>query len=887
METKKIQLLFYLTLLPLFVFAQEASIKGIITDEQYGDPLVGATIQIKGTTNGTITDFDGNYLLKGLEAGDYIIKASFVGYSNEEKSISLSEGEELVLDFKLSSDLIGLDQVIVTGTVNPKSAIESSISVNSLKPKAIKEFGAVTTAEIFKAIPGIHTEASGGEGNANLSVRGIPSSSGGSKFMQLHEDGLPVLQFGDISFGNADIYLRADYTIARIEAIKGGSASTFASNSPAGIINFISKTGAREGGSIGTSVGLDYKTFRTDFEYGSPIGEDVSFHIGGFFRQGEGPRKAGYTGNYGGQIKANLTKKFEKGYARVYFKYLNDKAISYMPMPVMATGTGLDPKFESIPGYDALYGTLHSPYLQHLSTIDGSGNKRTSNIGDGMHPKSYAVGAEFSFDLGAGWNVKNKARMAFNKGTFNSPFPAQIGTADDIATSIAGAGYTASYANGANAGTVLTTAQLQNLNGNGLLLKIHTFDVEMNSLNNFANDLYITKTFNDNIHLTVGYYKAYQRIDMTWLWQSYLIDVKGEGSRPVNLLDATGTPMTENGLYAHGVPVWGNCCTRGYDMRYTIDAPYANLGIDISDQLNVEASLRYDFGDASGYYLDNVQTPVDVNSDGALSVVDNTTTVLDNENPNPINYDYNYLSYSVGANYKINNDMAVFGRFSSGARANADRLLYASKFDADGKPYSGLESDEIIQGEVGFKFKAKNYALNVTGFYSTLTEQGNELARIFNIDYQSYGFELDGALTFGGFEVLVGGTYTKAEITKSDTPEEVGNIPRRVPDLMYHVSPSYRIAGASVGFSVIGNTKVYSQLDNKLVLPGFAYVNAFAGYDITKGLSVRLNVNNLLNTFGITEMEQGGSGFTDGATNYLFGRPITGRATNFSVIYNF
>ncbi|MDF1548685.1 MAG: TonB-dependent receptor [Bacteroidales bacterium] len=885
METKKLQLFILLLLFPAFLFAQgTSSIKGKVIDEQTDESLVGATVMIKGTTNGTITDFDGEYLLNNLESGDYTLLVSFVGYNSKEAQVTLSEGEEVVLDFKIATDLIGLDQVIVTGVVNQKSAIESSVSISSLKPKAIEEFGAVTTAEIFKAIPGIHSEATGGEGNANISVRGIPITSGGSKFLQLHEDGLPVMQFGDISFGNADIYLRADYTVARIEAIKGGSASTFASNSPAGIINFISKTGTIEGGSIGTSLGVDYKSFRTDFDYGSPIGNDVSFHVGGFFRQGEGPRKAGYTGNYGGQIKANLTKNFKSGYARVYFKYLNDKAISYMPMPIKGTGTASDPTFESIPGYDALKATLQSPYFQHLTGVDGNGNLRTSNIADGMHPISYAVGAEFSFDLGEGWNVKNRARMAYNKGTFNSPFPVGIGTASDIASGIAGAGFTASYANGANAGTPLSTGELQNLNGNGLLMTIHSFDVEMNSLNNFANDFYITKTFNDKIHLTAGYYKAYQQIDMTWLWQAYVTDVS-DNPRLINLTDAGGIARTESGLYAHGVPAWGNCCTRGYDMRYNVDAPYANVGIDVSDKINVEASLRYDFGDVSGYYLNNMQAPVDVNRDGIMSSIDSTTTVLNNANPNPVDYDYSYLSYSVGVNYKIDDNMAVFGRWSVGARANADRLLYSPYITAEGKTLEGLDADEISQAELGFKFKSKNYALNLTSFYALLSEQNSEFDKIFYIDYQSYGLELDGAISFGGFEVAAGATYTKAEIAKSNNPEQEGNSPRRVPDLMYNISPSYRIGGASIGFSVIGTTKVYSQFDNVVVLPGFAYVNAFAGYNITKGLAIRLNVNNLFNTFGITEME--GDAFVDGATNYMRGRPLTGRATNFSIIYNF
>lgn len=885
MKKKLHYLLVAVLLVPFMAFAQEkGSVSGIVTDSKSGESLIGATIMIKGTQQGTITDVNGLYRLGNLGQGSYTFFISYMGYNNREQLVELQAGQKVELNIALTTDFIGLDQVVVTGVVNPKSALNSSINVSTMKPKAIQEFGAVTTAELFKAIPGIHSEATGGEGNANISVRGIPITSGGSKFLQLHEDGLPVMQFGDISFGNADIFLRADQTLARIEAIKGGSASTFASNSPAGIINFISKTGAQEGGSISTTLGIDYKSLRTDFEYGAPIANDVSFHIGGFFRQGNGPRDAGYAGNYGGQIKANLTKNFKTGYARVYFKYLDDRAISYMPMPVKGTGTMDNPTFESIEGYDALHSTLQSPYFQKIAGVDGNGNLRTSNIADGMHPVSYAVGTEFSFDLGEGWNIKNKARMAFNKGSFNSPFPVSIGTADAIATSIAGAGYSASYANGANAGTPLTTGQLAGLNGNGLLMTVHSFDVEMNSLDNFANDFYLTKTFNEKIHLTAGYYKAYQRIDMTWLWQAFVTDV-ADNPRLIDLVDANGTPLTENGLYAHGVPAWGNCCTRGYDMRYNIDAPYANVGVDITDDLNIDASVRYDNGEAFGYYLTNRQTPTDVNNDGVMSAIDSTTTVLDNANPHPVSYDYNYLSYSVGANYKLDENKAVFARYSKGGRANADRLLYSPYITAEGKTIEGLDADEISQAELGFKMKKEKYAINVTAFYAMLSEQNSEFEKVFNIEYESYGAEIEGALQLGNFEATAGATFTKAKIAKSNTADQVGNTPRRVPDLMFNFSPSYRIGGAALGISFVGTTKVFAQFDNKVVLPGFTYVNAFASYKLTKGLTIRANVNNLFDTFGLTEME--GDGFTDGAVNYMRGRPITGRAVDMTVSYQF
>lgn len=883
---KSILILALISLFSFASFAQKATLKGTILDNINDEPLVGATVLIKGTTIGTITNYDGMYELPGIDAGTHTIVFSFIGYSAVEKEIAFTADEVVTQDIKLGADLIGLDEVVVTGVVNQKSALESSVAMTTIKPKFMKEFGAVTTAEMFKAIPGIRSESSGGEGNANIAVRGVPVASGGSKFLQLHEDGLPILQFGDISFGNADIFLRADQTVKRVEAIKGGSASTFASNSPAGIINFISKTGDIAGGSIGTTFGVDYNTFRTDFEYGSPIGEDLKFHIGGFLRQGTGPRDPGYTANYGGQIKANITKQFEKGYARVYFKYLNDKAISYMPMPVQVTGTADNPDYSSIPGFDLKHGTLQSAGFQLVHGVDGQGNPRSSNISEGMHPISTAVGGEFSFEIGDGWNMKEKFRMALTKGTFNSPFPAQVGAADDIAQSIAGGDYTLSYANGANAGVQLTAGEIQNLNGNGLLMRIHLFDTEMNNLNNFTNDVYLTKSF-DKLKVTLGYYKAYQKIAMTWLWQSFLTDVSSDGGpRLMDIVSNNGSFASENGLISHGTPFWGNV-TRGYDVGYDIDAPYANMEYEVSKKLNVDASLRYDFGSASGYYLDKYTSAIDVNQNGEISSVEEEVPVLDNGNPKVVDYDFDYLSYSVGANYKIDKDKAVYARYSKGGRANADRLLYTPFLTEEGGTIEGLSADKISQAELGYKYKSPKVGLIATGFYTKINEQNEEFGRAINKEFRTMGVEFELVAQLGKLNVTSGATYTNAEILKSINEGEEGNVPRRVPDLLYNINPSYPLLKGKLvlGCSLVGTTKVYAQDDNTITLPAYAYLNTFLSYQIVKGLTLRANVNNITNSLGFTEME--GDAFNVNSTNYMRARPITGRATTVSLSYSF
>lgn len=878
-------LIFTIMMATAFVsHAQNTMISGIVTEQESGETIIGATVYIEGTTVGSPTNIDGKFSFSTSLTGAHVLVISYVGYSTFKETIQLGEGD-IDKTITLTPDLLNLDAVVITGNANPKTAIESSISVSSLSAKQVQQTAPRSTAEIFRNIPGIKSESTGGEGNANITVRGIPIATGGAKFLQLHEDGLPVMQFGDISFGNADIFLRADYSIDRIEALRGGSASVLASNSPAGVINFVSKTGKVEGGSIGTTFGLDYNTFRTDFEYGAPITEDISFHVGGFWRQGEGPRDAGYTANSGGQIKANVTKNFKNGYARLYFKHLNDKAIGYLPMPVQVTGTNSSPELGNVSGFDALNGTVHSPYLMTNLSVDDAGNMRRSSVQDGMNPVSTAIGGEFFFELGNDWAITNRFRQQFNTGRFVSPFPAEVGDAQSIAESIGGAGATLSYANGPNVGNSIGNPSA--LNGNGLAMRIHLFDTEFNNFNNFSNDFQLSKEL-DNIQMTFGFYKGIQSIGMSWLWNSYLMEVKSENAALLDVTDAAGTTtFTDNGLTAYGVPFWGNCCTRNYDALYDINAPYFNLNFNTGD-LSIDAGLRYDIGRATGTYAGSVQSMLDMNRDGIISAPEQSVSIIDNANPSAINYEWNYLSYSLGLNYKIADGRAAFARFSRGGRANADRLLFGPGIGADGDAVGGLNSDMVTQFEGGFKYKTSKIGLFATAFYSNLEEQNFEATtqRFVDREYRAFGLELEAAATVGDFDIRGGITWTDASITRDELNDTLeGNTPRRQADFIYNITSSYKYSKGVMGLNVIGTTKSFAQDNNELVMPGFAQFNAFVYYNITEGLSLGLNSNNLFNAFGLTEAEQGA--ITDNVTNVITARSINGRTTSVTLKYTF
>jgi outer membrane receptor protein involved in Fe transport len=793
----------------------------------------------------------------------------------------------------------GKDEIIVTGVAKGQNKLDSSISVSALNQEAIANAAPRSVAELFRNLPGIRSESSGGEGNANISVRGLPVASGGSKFLQLQEDGLPVLEFGDIAFGNADIFLRSDFNVQRVESVRGGSSSTFASNAPGGIINLISKTGEQEGGAIQGTIGLDYGEYRLDADYGGRISDTLRFHIGGFYRQGEGPRRAGYDGNKGYQIKANITKELTNGFVRLNFKRLDDRAIAYLPSPVRVTGSDSNPNFSNLPGLDANNDTIQSIFFTRTLSLDRNNNPKTTDVRDGQRPIVNQVGLDAQIEIADGLTLTEKFKFSDTSGRFVSPFPSGIDTAQNIANGIGGAGSTLTYANGPRAGQAYA--------GTNLLIPVVLFNTEINSLNNATNDIRLTKTFDTgggSVSATAGFYKARQTIDTTWTWNSYLLEPIGNNAALINVANAAGVSQTDNGLVAYGASFFGNCCRRAYNVDYDINAPFAALSYG-GEKLTVDASVRYDTLKARGFVTaDGPVVSRDVDGNGVISIPETRTTILNLTSPQPVNYNTNYWSYSLGANYKIADELAVFARYSRGGRANADRILLNANIisvTSGALRNKDFAVDSVKQAELGVKYRSGGAQLYATLFRATTEEENFEATtqRVFSRAYKATGLEVEGSYRTGPFSLTASGTYTDAKITRDATvSDNVGSVPRRQAKFVYQVTPQFETDQFTLGLNLIGTTKSKANEEpdndpiairqdgirtNNLILPGFNQVNAFVVFRPLDNLQLSINANNLLNTEGFTESLEGAIP----ANGLIRARSINGRTVSASVKVNF
>ena len=778
---------------------------------------------------------------------------------------------------------VGLEEIVVTARATPQSKIRTSVSVTTLSAATIQQSAPSSAADVLRDVPGIRAEASGGEGNANIAVRGLPVATGGSKYAQFQEDGLPILQFGDIDFATADQFLRVDATLDHLEVVRGGSASTFTSDAPGAVFNFISKTGEVPGGVISTEQGLSYDQHRFDFDYGAPLGNGWSFNVGGFYREGEGPRSTNLETQNGGQIKANVTKKFDDGFFKLYFKYLNDTSPAFLPVPISITGNPRNPSINPLPGFSPQFGTFISKYFTKDSFYDHNGAFNQIDINQGYNSLDTAVGGELSYDVYDGLILDDKFRAAKIDGNFVGIYPATVEGADLLASSIGGAGATLRFASGPLAGTSIANAGA--LAGNGLLSQNTLFNTTLNNLDNLTNDFKLSKHLDyGNVgafDLAVGYFHSTQNIVEDWHWNSYLQTVQGRDSTLIDVVNAAGQLVTARGVVGYNAG-FGNVA-RYYDLRYNTDAPYASA-VWQRGPINFDASVRYDFSTAAGTYTGALPASF---STGDPLIPTLGGYLVNPSTAQPVNYTKGYASYSFGLNYLIDPDLAVFVRGSQGGRANAERILFGGGVAPNGGVAQSVAIDLVQQIEGGVKYRNRLGSIFATAFYAHTQETNaditNRLQPFVAATYAAEGLEIQSNLHYGDFSIALGGTYTHSRIAADQiAPADTGHVPQRQADFVWQITPGYYADRYNFGVNIIGTTSSYADDANDLVMPGYTEVNLFANYLITPALNLSFHVNNVGNVIGITEIDN-----LPNAQGVATARSIDGRTARMGLSYKF
>ncbi|TDO23354.1 outer membrane receptor protein involved in Fe transport [Pedobacter duraquae] len=252
-------------------------ISGTITDKRTGQTMPGVSIKVKGTSAATQTDSKGNYRLSvPTDKEDVLVEVKSIGYKAREYTV-LRNSTTTIFNLQLEEDLLGLDEVVVTGQGIDISKRRLSSNVVSISEKDLKDIPAQRIDQLLQSkLPNAQIKLTGGQAGATSIIRsrGVNSAFISSTPI-IYVDGVRMdnlntrAALGGGSATGAAISSIADIpmdNIEKIEFVNGGAATTlYGSDAANGVIQIITKKGGGDKTDITVETQLGLETPTTDF----------------------------------------------------------------------------------------------------------------------------------------------------------------------------------------------------------------------------------------------------------------------------------------------------------------------------------------------------------------------------------------------------------------------------------------------------------------------------------------------------------------------------------------------------------------------------------------------------------------------------------------------
>ncbi len=920
---KKFLLLFSMILLiSLEVFAQ-GTVKGKVTDQD-GKAVPFVNIVIVNTNLGAATDIEGNYLIKNVPVGSQNIRVSAVGYRAVTTNIKITEKETAIKNFTLAQDLLGMHEVVVTGSALPIQKLNATNSISTLNPRELELAQPQSTTEFMKYIPGFtRVESSGGYVNENYTVRGIYSTI----YIMFMEDGLPDFPTQNIFFMNTDNLFRIDNNVQRVEVVRGGSAGLFGSNTPAAVINLISKTGGPTiGGETSMQVGTQGLA-KVDFNVNGPLSPDWRFNLGGFYLYDHGVRNPGFPGNHGGELQANVTRLLGNGYIRVYGKYINDQSQFILDLPHN------DPNnpTQFVPGFGT-YGSFNSPEGLDISvpTPDGS---LSLPLGNGLSTNAGWLTGELYLTFPDGWSVKNQMQVMSNQQQWNAIIP---GNAEPISAfessqlaNLQSRGYIP--VNATNIQWNLTYTNILDALGNHVAFPNSGYSPDNNliapgnewhvakPMSAFQEQLQINKSLDlgGNVlyhhDLSLILYFANYSMGNNWYFPTVLTDVQDI----THFIDAAVTYTDPTTLTTKTLNVTKNGFTNY--MSYFVNGSGQSYILDgvLSDQTMVTDRLRLNI--AGRWESDSFVQTTENNSNfspNGTPLPDSASIINSGVGPYAIetygNGSYRHMSttlhdwaFSAGLNYDIiPNILAFYANFSRAYEMpSLDNLLQSQP-----SAVAQFQDERTLQYEGGFKYYSDLLSFNADVFWADLRNINSQGAintpsggvvwiTNYSPEQKAYGIEADITYTpVDGLFLRGNWTLLRSEYANGAGPD-IGSLINGIPNSVGDLLATYTLDNWTleadwhyVGNRVGGKSFQGYTPDNVptfiagTALPAYNYMNMSLSYYIpSQAITIALGLTNLYQDQGLEE----GNPRANSVGNYFLARPILPRRMTLTATYAF
>ena len=769
-------------------------------------------------------------------------------------------------------------EIVVTGTRNRMKVLETSYGVTVLNQEAIQHTNPVGLTDLASSIPGLQGEHANGETNSNLNVRG--TEAGFISFISLQEDGLPVVY----SPFFAEYEIRNDLSYGRVEAVLGGPSGVFTAQGAAATLNFLSRLPRTTEGEAKLSL-TDFGEVRADAFYGGPIGHDGWYGaIGGHYRQSNGSRDLGFVGNRGGQVRASVRREWSNGSISLAYKHIDDSTDYVNPLPVDVSG-----RFPTaLPGFNARDDSLVGPDLRFVHSIS-PGGAITRDLARGQHENSdqFTLAAEYH----ASDSITISNRMRYNNINTSSQDMRGFANASLVNANaylasqlpvLQAAFPTATSVRLVRVGDGSVVANPGTMNGNGLITTSDAIDYMRH--NKHFIDTFEVNYHNDRLNLTAGlqYWSVQQQSGM--VSDRILHDITNHAHRmDVEALNASGQVvghLTKDGVIAFSdVNNYGGLDTTSVN-------PYFNAQLEVSNNLRIDAGIRYEHAVIDGYAQD-VNTGVANNGPyyDPRSIATYTYAVLPNSQSITGHTSWGAVSWTIGANLKLSSNLAVYGRYASAADMgfnNEFSFFSVPGFGTPASAHMGLTNTptRLNFGEVGVRYLGSVVSGSVTAFYTLHKNSGVILAlsnggnQVFPVDTTAYGAEFwFDVRPSDNFNISLSGVVMDSKKTGSG----FNAVPTyRLPNTQLRISPTWTLGRVRINATGQYYSTRYADQAATRQLPAYLDLSAGIAFQVNDALTLSLEGRNLTNAFAFTSGNFR-EGFTQGNSPFGYASAIPGR----------
>ncbi|WP_317206746.1 TonB-dependent receptor [Ferruginibacter lapsinanis] len=260
-----------LTLVNMLLMAQTGTISGRV--KAANEVVQFASVVMIGVNDGVLTDSLGNYSFKNLKAGIYKLRSSAQGYLSSVKTITVTEGENVVTDLVLTKHQHQLDEVVITGTLKEVKRIESPVPVEVYSPAFFKKNPTPSIFDALQNVNGVRPQL-----NCNVCNTGDIHINGlEGPYTMVLIDGMPIVSSLATVYGLSGI---PNCIVERIEIVKGPASSLYGSEAVGGLINIITKSPTTAPIVSADVMATSWKEFNADLGFKFNAGKNASVLTG-------------------------------------------------------------------------------------------------------------------------------------------------------------------------------------------------------------------------------------------------------------------------------------------------------------------------------------------------------------------------------------------------------------------------------------------------------------------------------------------------------------------------------------------------------------------------------------------------------------------------------